>query len=85
MGIGPQPERPSRRLPASGWHQVRPTAHSAGNLGGWTGVFFALRHPPPYSAELPVSCYWARHSTQGFVLRRRVTELLYMRRTGDNG
>lgn len=52
---------------------------------GWRVLCYALKHPPPFTAELPLSRYWARHSTQGYVLRRRGTELLYTRRTGDNG
>ena len=52
---------------------------------GWTGVFFALRHPRPYSARQQVSCFSAPPSRRAFRLRRRATELLYMRRTGDNG
>lgn len=52
---------------------------------GWTGVFFALRHPRPFSARQRVSCFSAPPSRRALRLRRRVTELLYMRRTGDNG
>lgn len=63
----------------------RDPANSVAAFWGWRVLCFALRHPQPSTVELPVSRYWARHSTQGYVLRRRNTELLYMRRTGDNG
>lgn len=58
---------------------------AASDFQGWRVLCFALRHPQPYTGAQPPSRYWARHSRQGYVLRRRATELLYMRRTGDNG
>lgn len=67
------------------YRYTRQPAGLASQFQGWRVLCFALKHPPPFTVALLPGCYWALHSTQGLVLRRRATELLYMRRTGDNG
>ena len=84
MGIDPSPSGPRGlqvhwflRRGCAGRTDTATSGRAGSQFQGWRVLCFALKHPPPFTVELPVSRYWARHSTPGLVLRRRATELLY--------